>query len=188
MKTTEIIGFKRANLGKKASKDLRFEANVPCVLYGGEDQVHFHTPMILFRDLVYTSEACIVALNIEGTTYKCILQDVQFHPVNDIILHADFLLVTEDKPVKIDVPVRIIGVSPGVQLGGKLVHKQKKVRVKALVKDLPDYVEANINSLELGKSLRVRELAVGNYEILNAPSVTVCSIEIPRALRGKQQG
>ena len=126
MKTLEIIGFKRANLGKQESKKLREEANVPCVLYGGKDQVHFHTPMYLFKDLVYTPNVHKVKLTVDGSSYECVLQDVQFHPVNDMLMHADFLLLQEDKPIKLDIPVTFVGQAPGVLKGGKLIQKLKK--------------------------------------------------------------
>jgi large subunit ribosomal protein L25 len=184
MNSLEIIGFKRANLGKRESKQLRLDANVPCVLYGGEDQVHFYAPMFLFRDLVYTPNAYKVDLTVEGKKYSCILQDIQFHPVNDMILHADFLLLKEDKEVKMDVPVRITGTSPGVIKGGKLISKLKKVKVKALPKNLPDFVEADISTLEIGKSLRVSDLQTGNYTFLNNKALPVVSVETTRALRG----
>ena len=138
MKTQEIIGFKRANLGKAMVKELRAQSQVPCVLYGGQEQIHFSVPMILFRDLVYTPEAHIVDLNVEGDHYRCILQDAQFHPVNELILHADFLLLQEDKEVKIDVPVKFVGNAPGVQKGGKLTTKLRKIKIKSLPKHLPD--------------------------------------------------
>src|SRR5690606_8669485 len=144
MKSLEIIGFKRANLGKKESKDLRAEAMVPCVLYGGGEQVHFHSPMIMFRDLLYSADVYQVDLNIEGTHYKAILQDSQFHPVNDMLLHVDFLQLHDDKEVKMDIPVRFAGVSPGVLAGGKLVTKLRKLKVKALPANLPDFVELNM--------------------------------------------
>ncbi|MCR6641020.1 MAG: 50S ribosomal protein L25/general stress protein Ctc [Sporocytophaga sp.] len=184
MNSLEIIGFKRANLGKRESKQLRLDANVPCVLYGGEDQVHFYAPMFLFRDLVYTPNAYKVDLTVEGKKYSCILQDIQFHPVNDMILHADFLLLKEDKEVKMDVPVRITGTSPGVIKGGKLISKLKKVKVKALPKNLPDFVEADISALEIGKSLRVSDLQTGNFTFLNNKALPVVSVETTRALRG----
>lgn len=187
MKTVEIIGFKRANLGKKESKELRNEANVPCVLYGGKEQVHFFAPMILFRDLVYTPDAHMVDLNIEGSLHKCILQDIQFHPVSEMILHADFLELREDKPVKMDIPVKLVGNALGVQKGGKLTRKLTKLTVKALPKHMPDYIEADISSLDLGKSLRVGDVQSKNYTILNATTVTVASVVIPRALKGKEE-
>ena len=187
MKKLEIIGFKRANLGKKESQKLRLEASVPCVLYGGESQVHFHVPMILFRELVYTPEAHLVELNIEGDIYEAMLQDIQFHPVNELILHADFLLVHADKPVKMAIPTHVIGVSPGVQLGGKLVLKAKKLTVRALPANLPDRITVDITGLELGKSIKVKEIKSEGYEILDAPNNAVLGIEIPRGLKGKQQ-
>ncbi|MCP4520686.1 MAG: 50S ribosomal protein L25/general stress protein Ctc [Cytophagales bacterium] len=185
MKTTEIVGFKRATneLGTAFSKRLRAEGNVPCVLYGGEEVIHFHAPMYLFRDLLYTPDSYIVDLNVEGVEKKCILQDVQFHPVSDMILHVDFLEISEDKPVKMDVPVKITGAAEGVKIGGVLVIKTRKLRVKALPSQLPDYVEANVDGLQLGKSLKVESIKAEGYEILNAKSVSVASVTIPRSLR-----
>ncbi len=184
MRTLEIIGYKRANLGKIDAKRLRLDGNVPCVLYGGEDQIHFFSPMILFRDLVYTPEAAFVTLNIEGTEYKAILQDIQFHPVSEIILHADFLLLVDDRPVKMDIPVRLVGSSPGIQQGGKLVTKVRKVRIKALPGDMPEAIELDISKLGLGKSIKVSSIKTENFTILNNPRVTIASVEIPRALKG----
>ena len=185
MKTVEIIGFKRANLGKKESKDLRAEGNVPCVMYGGKEQVPFYSPMILFRDLVYTPDAHMVDLNIEGTVYKCILQDIQFHPVSDYILHADFLQLFENKQVKMDIPVKFEGTAPGIIAGGKMITKLRKITVKALPKDMPDYISVDISKLGLGKSVKVGEITPENYEILNSPLNSIATVEIPRALRGK---
>lgn len=129
MKTVEIIGYYRANLGKTESKRLRGESFVPCVMYGGKEQIHFSSPMILFRDLVYTPEACFVELNIEGDIKKAILQDIQFHPVSEVILHADFLELFDEKMVKMSIPIRTVGVAPGVQTGGKLVMKMPKINI-----------------------------------------------------------
>ncbi|WP_027000943.1 50S ribosomal protein L25/general stress protein Ctc [Eisenibacter elegans] len=185
MKKVEIIGYKRANLGKAEAKRLRNEGLVPGVLYGGEQQVHFYSPMILFREVLYTPEACIVTLNIEGDIYECVLQEAQFHPVSEVMLHVDFLQIFPDKPVKMAVPITTVGVSPGVQAGGKLVYKMRKMRVKALPAQLPDTVQVDISELELGKSIKVREIAVEGYEILDNMSNPVVSIDIPRALRGK---
>jgi large subunit ribosomal protein L25 len=131
MKSLEIVGFKRANLGKTDAKALRLDAQVPCVLYGGQDTVHFSVPAILFRELLYTPEAHIVDLNVEGTTYRAIVQDAQFHPVNEMLLHVDFLEIQDGKEVKMDIPVKYVGVSPGVLAGGKLASKLRKLKVKA---------------------------------------------------------
>ncbi|MCC9136191.1 50S ribosomal protein L25/general stress protein Ctc [Pontibacter silvestris] len=186
MKTLEIIGFKRANLGKQVSKELRNESYVPGVLYGGAEQVHFYAPAILFRDLVYSPEVYEVDLNIEGTHYRAVLQDAQFHPVNEMLLHVDFLLLQDDKPVKLDIPVKLVGTSPGVILGGKLVTNLRKMKVKALPANLPDYVEVDISDLELGKSIKVNKVKPVNYEILNNPSAPVATVTIPRALKSAQ--
>jgi large subunit ribosomal protein L25 len=187
MKSLEIIGYKRANLGKKGSKDLRLEGNVPCVLYGGTEQVHFYTPMILFRELLYTPNIYEVHLNVEGDEYKCILQDAQFHPVNDIIYHVDFLQLNEAKEIKMEVPVRYTGVAPGVQKGGKLVSKLRKIKVKALPANMPDYIDVDVSQLDLGKSVKVKDIVANNYVLINNPSTPVVSIEVPRAMRGKTE-
>jgi large subunit ribosomal protein L25 len=186
MKSVEIIGFKRANLGKSESKALREEANVPCVLYGGKEQIHFHSPMILFRDLVYTPDAYEVELNIEGDIYRSILQDIQFHPVSETILHADFLLLRDDKEVKIEIPVKVDGVAPGVQKGGKLVTKLRKLKVKALPVNIPDYITVDVSNLDLGKTIKVGEIPTENFTVLNAPNIPVVAVDVPRALRGKK--
>ncbi len=185
MKQLEIVGYKRANLGKKASKDLRAEAQVPCVLYGGTDQVHFYSPMILFRDLLYSPNAYEVTLNIEGTIYKAILQEAQFHPVNEMILHVDFLEIVEGKPITIEVPLKFEGVSPGVLKGGKLTQKLRKVKLRGQASSIPDYVEVDITDMDLGKSVKVNQLKVEGVTVLNNPSLPVATVEIPRSLRGK---
>ena len=180
METIEIIGYKRANLGKKDSKKLREDGNVPCVIYGGDEQIHFHAPMILFRDLVYTPGANFVKLNIEGQEFDAILQDIQFHPVSEIILHADFLQLKDDKKIKMEIPVKIIGDSPGVQQGGKILMRIRKLSLMAYPKNMPSFVEVDISGLELGKSIKVEELLSEDYDILNSPLVSVVSVNIPR--------
>jgi large subunit ribosomal protein L25 len=186
MKSIEIIGFKRANLGKTEAKQLRLDGNVPCVLYGGDSQVHFRTPAILFRELVYTPEVHLVKLNIEGDLYDAILQDIQFHPVSEMILHADFLLLTPGKIVKIDIPVKLTGTAPGVIKGGKLQIKLKAMKVKGLPKDLPDFIPVDVTKLDLGKSVKVGEVEVKDLEVLTNSLVTIATVEIPRALKGKK--
>ncbi len=184
MRTVEIIGYKRANLGKAEAKRLRSESQVPCVLYGGKEQIHFSSPMILFRDLVYTPEAAFVKLNIEGNEYSAILQDIQFHPVSEVILHADFLALSDDKYIKMDIPVKFTGTSPGIIQGGKLVVKLRKVRIKALPANMPEAITMDVSNLQLGKSLKVASIETNEFEILNSPRVTLASIQIPRALKG----
>ncbi len=184
MKNTEIVGFKRANLGKKESQALRMEALVPCVLYGGAEQIHFSAHMYLFRDLVYTPNVYKVELNIEGDIHYGILQDIQYHPVSDIILHADFLEIVAGKEIKIDVPVRFTGTAPGVMQGGKLVQKLRKIKLQGQAEAIPDFVDVSIADLDLGKTVKVSSLVANGYAILSNPSLPIASVEIPRALRG----
>lgn len=183
MRTVEIIGYKRANLGKSDAKRLREESQVPCVLYGGKEQVHFYAPMILFRELVYTPEAAFVKVNVEGQEYSAILQDVQFHPVSEIILHADFLLLQDDKAIKMDIPVKFTGDAPGLLEGGKLMVKLRKVTIKALPENMPESITLDISGLNLGKSVKVGDIDVKDFEIQNSVRVTIATVDIPRALK-----
>ncbi|MDX1903032.1 MAG: 50S ribosomal protein L25/general stress protein Ctc [Thermonemataceae bacterium] len=187
MKVVEIIGYKRANLGKTEAKQLRAEGLAPCVLYGGKEQVHFYSPMILFRDLVYNPDAAYVKLNIEGDEYDAILQDAQFHPTNEVLLHADFLLLRNDKFIKMNIPIKLVGNSVGVQKGGKLITKLRKLTILALPTDMPEFVEVDITNLEVGKSFKVKDLGEKNYKILNSPSNPIVSVEVTRALRQAEQ-
>jgi large subunit ribosomal protein L25 len=185
MKKLEIVGYKRETVGTKSAKDLRNEALVPCVLYGGKEGVNFYAPMILFRDLLYSPNVYEVQLNIEGTLYRAVLQDSQYHPVNDSLLHVDFLEVDDVKKVKLSVPVKFVGSSKGVLIGGKLSVKLRSLTLKGTVNDIPDFVEVNIAHLDLGKSVKVGEVSVEGVTILNSPSNPIATVDIPRALRGK---
>jgi large subunit ribosomal protein L25 len=183
MKTLEIIGYKRANLGKSESKKLRDQSNVPCVIYGGKEQVHFHAPMILFRSLVYSPDIYFVDLNIEGTLYKCILQDIQFHPVSEMILHADFMEIHDDKEIKMNVPIKFHGDSPGIRAGGRLMVNNRTLLINALPKNMPESILIDISEIELGQTIKVREVPLDNFEILNSPQVSIASVSIPRAAK-----
>lgn len=187
MKTIEIIGYKRANLGKAESKRLREEGQVPAVLYGGDLQIHFYAPMILFRDLVYTNQAHFVKLNIEGEEYDAILQDVQFHPVSEIIMHADFLQLFEGKKIKMFIPVVLEGTAPGVTKGGTLIHKRRKLHIQALPKHMPDQITVDISELDFGRAIKVSAVNEDNFEVLDTKIASIAVVEIPRALRGKTE-
>jgi large subunit ribosomal protein L25 len=187
MKTLEIVGWKRTDLGTKFAKQIRNEGNVPCVLYGGDEPVHFFAPMILFRDLIYTTNVHKVIVNVEGTIYEAILQDFQVHPVSEILLHVDFLRLVPNKPVKLDIPVRLTGRPVGVQKGGRLAVKTRKVTVKATPENLPDSITIDISDLDLGKTVKVGDLPAEGFEILNNPSVSVASVVITRSVRKEQQ-
>jgi len=180
MKTLEIIGFKRANLGKAESKKLRLEGNVPCVIYGGERQIHFYAPMIHFRALVYTPDIHYVNLNVEGEIFKCVLQDIQFHPVSEMILHADFLELKDDRLIKMLVPVKFIGESPGILKGGRLMVNTRKLLIKALPANMPENIVVDMTDIDLGKTVKVRDIEIDQFEILNNPQVTIASVSIPR--------
>ena len=183
MKTVEIIGYKRANLGKVGSQKLRDEGLVPCVLYGGDQQVHFHSPMILFRDLVYTNEAHFVHVNIEGEECKAILQEVQFHPVSEIILHADFLKISDDRKVKMSIPTRLVGQAPGVSKGGTLVRKRAALKVYGFPKDMPDHIDVNVSELDFHHAIKVGDMKLPGLEFLDPKQATIAAVEIPRAAK-----
>jgi len=183
MKTIEIIGYQRANLGKIESARLREEGNVPCVLYGGKNQVHFYAPMILFRDLVYTNEAHFVHLNIEGEESQAILQEVQFHPVSEVILHADFLLISDDKKVKMSVPTKLVGQAPGVLKGGTLVRKRTSLKVLAFPKDMPDHIDVDVSELDYHHAIKVSDLKLDKVEFLDPKQASIAVVEVPRAAK-----
>jgi len=183
MKTIEIIGYRRANLGKSDSQKLRAEGLVPCVLYGGSEQIHFYSPVILFRDVVYTNEAHFVHLNIEGVECQAILQDVQFHPVSEIIYHVDFLRITEDKKIKMNIPARLVGQSPGVAKGGTLVRKRDALKVYAFPKDMPDHIDVDVSQLDFHHAVKVGDIKVANLEFVDPKQASVAVVEVPRAAK-----
>jgi large subunit ribosomal protein L25 len=183
MKTIEIIGYRRANLGKADAQKVREEGNVPCVLYGGNDQVHFYAPVILFRDLIYTNEAHFVHLNIEGEECQAIMQEVQFHPVSEIILHVDFLRISEDRKIKMDIPTRLVGQAPGVAKGGALVRKRASLKVYAFPKDMPDHVDVDCSELDFHHSVKVGDVKIANLEFLDPKQASIAVVEVPRSAK-----
>jgi large subunit ribosomal protein L25 len=183
MKTVEIIGYKRANLGKADAQRLRDEGLVPCVIYGGPEQVHFYSPMILFRDLVYTNEAHFVHINIEGEESQAILQEVQFHPVSEIILHADFLKISEDRKIKMSIPTRLVGQAPGVSKGGTLIRKRAALKVYGFPKDMPDHIDVDVNSLDFHHAIKVGDMKMKGIDFLDPKQATIAAVEVPRAAK-----
>lgn len=176
-----MFGNERHDLGKASTKQLRSEGKVPCVLYGKNTLKHFAMYQGDFKKLVYTSDTYTVKLDLDGQVQKAILKDVQFHPVSEIILHADFFSVDESQPITIAIPVRVSGNSPGVREGGKLVKKITKMKVKGLLKDIPDFIDVNIDALELGKSIKVGEINVPGITLLEAPNNAIVSVDVTRA-------
>ena len=187
MKTIEIKGSLRSELGKKNSKQIRKEDGVPCVIYGKDENIHFFAPELAFKNLVYTHEAHLVDLNIDGNIYKTILQDIQFHPVSDKIIHVDFIKVFEDKPVAISVPVSISGNSPGVMAGGKLSVKRRALKIKGLPKNLPEFIPIDISNLKIHDSIKVGDLAIDNIEFLDIKKSIIVTVATTRGAQ-KDEG
>ena len=182
MKSITIKGSQRESVGKVATKALRNAGMVPCVIYGGENPVHFSAEERAFKSLVYTPEAHTVVIELEGgKKFDGILQDIQFHPVSDKILHVDFYQLEASKELTMEVPVKITGTSPGVLLGGVLRLNQRKLKVRALPANLPDSIVADISELEMGNKLYVTKLAAANYKILHPDNTVVCQVRISRA-------
>jgi large subunit ribosomal protein L25 len=181
MKSISIKGSERESVGKVATKAVRNAGMVPCVIYGGSQPVHFQAEAKAFKSLVYTPNAHTVAIDLGGKTFNAILQDIQFHPVSDAILHIDFFQLSDDKEIIMEVPVKITGTSPGVLLGGVLNLNQRRLKVKALPKNLPDFVEANISELQMGNKLYVTKLPTNNFKLMHPDNTVVCQVKISRA-------
>ncbi|WNH08821.1 50S ribosomal protein L25/general stress protein Ctc [Thalassobellus suaedae] len=181
MKSITINGSQRESVGKKATKALRNAGQVPCVLYGGDKPVHFSTTELAFSKLVYTPNAHTVVINLEsGETFNAVLQDIQFHPVTDKILHVDFYQLFEDKEIALNIPVNLIGNSRGVKNGGVLRRPYRKLRIKALPVNLPDFIEVDITPLKIGDKVSVGQLANEKYTILHPDSSVVCAVRTSR--------
>ncbi|WP_396177097.1 50S ribosomal protein L25/general stress protein Ctc [Flavobacterium sp.] len=181
MKSITISGSERESVGKVATKALRNAGMVPCVLYGGNQPVHFSAEEKAFKNLVYTPNAHTVAIELGAKKFNAILQDIQVHPVSDKILHLDFYELHDDKEVTIEVPVKVVGVSPGVLLGGVLRLNQRRLKVKALPKNLPDFIEANISEMQMGNKLYVTKLVTNDFKILHPDNTVVAQVRISRA-------
>lgn len=182
METLEILGYKRDDLKKSEMKSLRNEGHIPCVLYGKDELLHFYAPAIQFRELVYTLKPHFVDLNIEGDQYKAIKQQVQTHPVNDSIMHVDFLKIKDGQTIKMEIPVEFEGSSKGVIKGGRMVVKLSTLTVKTTSEQMPEKITVNIAKLDLGQSVRIKDLEQSGYEILNPENNPIITVEVPRGL------
>jgi large subunit ribosomal protein L25 len=180
MKTIEIKGSIRTELGKKSSKLIRKEGNVPCVIYGKEKNIHFYAHENTFKNLVYTPESHLVKLSLEDKEYTVILKDIQFHPVKDNILHADFVEVFDNMPITINVPVKVSGDSVGVIAGGKLSIKKRALKVKALAKDIPDYLPIDITNLQIHQGVKIGDLSFDKLELVDMKKAMVLTIATSR--------
>ena len=191
MKSIEIKGTVRADIGKKATRELRKNNGVPCVLYGVKKDenglpvaTHFTVTVDGLRNLVYTPNIYLVNLDIDGTVVTAIMKDIQFHPVKDTIMHVDFLQVEENKPVVMEVPVQLEGLAEGVRAGGKLALQIRKLKVKATYNAIPERLVIDVTPLGLGKTIKVGELSYEGLELMNAKDAVVCAVKLTRAARG----
>ena len=184
MKSVEIVCNLRKSLGKKDSKKLRVQEKVPCVLYGGVENIHFWAIEKDFRHIVYTPNVYLIDLNIEGKLHHAILQDIQFHPVSDRIIHVDFIEISQDKKVALDIPVQLNGVPSGVKDGGKLMISLRKLKVRALPKDLPDVLEIDVSNIGLGKTIKVSDVNFPDIDLLDSKNGVIASVKLTRAARG----
>jgi large subunit ribosomal protein L25 len=180
MKTIEIKGSLRTELGKKSAREIRKSGSVPCVIYGTVENIHFHAPELSFKNLVYTPEAHLVDLNIDNKVHKAVLKDVQYHPVSDRILHADFVEVFDDKPVVINIPIKVSGDSVGVIAGGKLTLKKRNLKVKGLPKDLPEHLQIDITNLNIHDSVKVGDISYDKIELLDPKRLMILTIATSR--------
>jgi large subunit ribosomal protein L25 len=181
MKSITIKGSERESVGKKATKALRNAGKVPCVIYGGEKPLHFSAEELSFKDLVYTPNAHTVVVDLEGgKKYDAVMQDIQFHPVTDSILHVDFYQLFKDKEVTMDIPVRLLGNSPGVRNGGRLLFRKRKLTIKALPDNLPDFFDVDISKLRIGGNISVSTLLKDEFTILHPENTVVVQVKAAR--------
>ncbi|MAZ96509.1 MAG: 50S ribosomal protein L25/general stress protein Ctc [Flavobacteriales bacterium] len=180
MKSVEIKGNVRTDVGSKYAKAERKAGNVPCVIYGGESPMHFSAPVLAFKGLVYTAEAKTAAITIGDTSVEAVIQDIQFHPVTDQLMHIDFIELIEGKAVTMNIPVVLSGQARGVLNGGKLKTILRELSIRAIPGHFPDSIELNIADLTIGKSIRVSDVTPSDYEILNADTAVIVTVKKAR--------
>ena len=186
MKSITIEGQLRTESGKKATRQLRSQQLVPGVNYGGKSEINFSAPATAFKGIIYTPEFMLADVTIEGTSYRCILKDIQFNKVTDALIHVDFLELVEDKKVIATLPLKYNGVPAGVKAGGKLVTKMKSLKVKTLPKYLKEHIDVDITKLELNENLRVQDVIAENMEVLNSPRIPIASVTLTRQLKQEE--
>lgn len=181
MKKVSISGSPRADVGKKDAKMNRKQGLIPCVLYGGTEQLIFTVNEKMINKLFSSPDVYTISLDVDNKNFNCVIKETQFHPVSDRVLHIDFLEIFEDKPVIIEIPIKLSGTSPGVLSGGKLQTKIRKLKVRGLYPKLPDYIELNISKLDIGDSIKVSQMVVENVEFLNNPNSVIVMVKLTRA-------
>jgi len=182
MKTVSLSGSPRANVGKTDANALRAKGLVPCVIYGGGEQIHFSADLRHFKNIIFTPETNLVEIDVEGKKYKAILQEAQYHKINDKLIHADFLLVAEDKPVTVELPVKAIGQAQGVKDGGRMTMRMRKIKVRGLVSKLPASIDLNVEKLVIGKSIAAGDINIDGLTILHPKNISVISVQTQRAV------
>jgi large subunit ribosomal protein L25 len=180
MKSVAMSGTLRAGVGKKDANGLRRTGQVPCILYGGTEQVKFTINERSFKPLIYTPDVHIVELDLDGKKHNCIMKELQLHPVTDKILHVDFLEVVSGKPVTIELPVKFEGTAPGVRNGGKLLRKMRKIAVRGPVEKLPDALTIDVSKMEIGDSVRVGDVKIDGLTLLDKPNITIVAVRVTR--------
>ena len=183
MKTITIEGQLRTESGKKATRQLRSQHQVPAVIYGGAKEINFSAPASAFKDIVYTPEFIFANISVDGSNYRCILKDLQFDKVSDALIHLDFLELVENKKVIASLPLNFVGVPAGVKAGGKLVTKMKSLKIKAFPKYLKPHIDVDITKMELNENVRVEDVVLDNMEVLNSPRIPIATVTLTRQLK-----
>jgi large subunit ribosomal protein L25 len=181
MKSVKLSGSPRANVGKTDAAALRAKGMVPCVIYGGGEQIHFSADTRDFKDIIFTPDTNLVEVNVDGKSYRTVLQEAQYHKINDRLIHADFLLVTDDKPVTVQLPVKTVGQAEGVKAGGKLNLKMRKLKVRGLVSKLPESIDLNVEKLGIGKAISAGDIQIDGITLLHPKNISVVSVDTTRA-------
>lgn len=187
MKIVSLSGSPRASVGRVNATALRNEGKVPCVIYGGKEQIHFSALEKDFKNIIFTPDACQIEVDLNGKKYRTILQEAQYHRLTDKLIHADFLEIVDGKPITMQIPVKTVGTSEGVRAGGKLTIKLRKLKARGLANKLPDTIDINIEKLTIGKSVTVGEINIDGVELLNAKNVSVVSVNTTRAVAQAEQ-
>jgi len=181
MKTVSFSGSPRANVGKTDAAALRNQGRVPCVIYGAGEQIHFSADARDFKEIIYTPETNLVEVDIEGKKYRTVLQEAQFHRIKDNLIHADFLQVSDNKPVTVQLPVKTSGQAEGVKAGGKMTIKMRKLKVRGLISKLPEFIDLNVEKLAIGKAISAGDINIDGITILHPKNISVVSVDTTRA-------
>jgi large subunit ribosomal protein L25 len=182
MKKVSLSGSLRGNVGKKDAKEARNKGLVPCVIYGGKEQIHFSLEAPDFKTILFTPETYLIEINIDGKTHQTILKDIQYHPVSDKVLHADFYEIQPEKPLTVALPVKLTGTSPGVIAGGKLRLKLRKLTVKGLLNAIPEKIELSISKLKIGQSIKVKDVQIKNLTLVDPASSVIADVKTARGI------